>query len=320
MDEYANTIVGGRGAESTTRQSFPRGIEVLLKKAKADRRFRDRLLNDPFEAAESIELVLSDTEQLILRHVPRDVLNVQIENIRIPARLTPIYRTAKTAASLLAIVAFSALTPNIAATAGCVEAPLEVDDALGATVERLHLIQDALERYREVNGQYPTTEQWEEQSSMLEFVSRANLYDPWYNAFEYEGEVENAKVVNYLLRSRGGTGDLFDDIPCPVDPAKHAFGPLLEAEFPAPKPTENTRFQLASGEDAEFILSVVIPNPDGTLLWVLDGNEIEATTGEHAITVPLALGEHVVRVVAEDGRTAARIFETPSAESLERSE
>jgi hypothetical protein len=40
MDEYADTIVGGRDGRRSTSQNYPPGLEVLLKTAKADPCFR----------------------------------------------------------------------------------------------------------------------------------------------------------------------------------------------------------------------------------------------------------------------------------------
>ena len=63
MDDYSNTIVGGREGSRTTWQSHPRGIEILLKKAKADPEFRTKFLENPVEAATRIELDRADNRR-----------------------------------------------------------------------------------------------------------------------------------------------------------------------------------------------------------------------------------------------------------------
>lgn len=319
MDEYSNTIVGGRDGIRATRQNHPRGIEILLKKAKADPVFRDRLLNDPVDAAVSIRLELCDSERTILNHIPRDALNIQVENTRIPARLTPVYRTARTAASLLSIVAFSALTPHVSATAGEMEAPLEMDDAFGVAVEQMYLIQEALEVFYAETGSYPTTNQWRRSATnpFLSYVDPGLMYDPWYNLFDYEGISEEGVVVNYRLQSRGRAFDSPEDnIPCPIDPAKHSFLPVINGSFHRPVATPETLVAFAAGTDPVFLLVAELET-EATLTWYLDGEDIGTTFTKHFVEAQLSPGEHLLRVMDAQGRSAATVFTTPTLDDVE---
>ena len=78
MNRHFRTIVGGRSTAYQGLKNFPRGIEILLKKAKVDRQFRKMLLQDPINAARSIELNLQDNETRILANIPKSVLNTMI--------------------------------------------------------------------------------------------------------------------------------------------------------------------------------------------------------------------------------------------------
>jgi hypothetical protein len=104
---------------------------------------------------------------------------------------------------LLSIVAFTALTPYVAATAGEMEAPREMDDAILAALEELHIVQAGLEWFRQETGSYPTTAEWVDDNVLEDYVGRAALYDPWQRKLEYEGVEENGVVVNDRLQSRG---------------------------------------------------------------------------------------------------------------------
>ena len=69
MKSISRTIVGGRSGDDPSFGRFPRGIEILLKKAKVNLSFRSFFLSDPFSAAASIELDLKDNEKKILSSI-----------------------------------------------------------------------------------------------------------------------------------------------------------------------------------------------------------------------------------------------------------
>lgn len=82
-------------------RSFPRGIEVLIKKAAVDAEFKQLLLAKREEAAREIALELNPTEVLLLRAVPAD----QLEGIIARTTVPPEHRRAflgKVAAAMLA--------------------------------------------------------------------------------------------------------------------------------------------------------------------------------------------------------------------------
>jgi hypothetical protein len=111
------TIVGGRppgGAGGPG--GVPRGIEVLLRKARVDAAFREVLLGDPSAAAESIGLPLSGAEQAVLASVPREQLAAMADRIEVPEEHRRVFK-GRAAAAMLAALAGSFL-------AGCPEPPV----------------------------------------------------------------------------------------------------------------------------------------------------------------------------------------------------
>ena len=63
---------------------FPRGIEVLLKKAAVDTEFREILLGDPNQAAAAIELELEPIELAMLQTFPKEQLAAIIDQTEVP--------------------------------------------------------------------------------------------------------------------------------------------------------------------------------------------------------------------------------------------
>jgi hypothetical protein len=84
-----------------------RTIEVLLKKASVDPRFRERLLESPSAAAASLGLPLTPVEEAVLASVPRGELARMIERVRVPAEQRSVFRGVA-AAAMLALVAGTA--------------------------------------------------------------------------------------------------------------------------------------------------------------------------------------------------------------------
>ena len=98
MNDERRTIVGGRSRSNRLVGDFPRGIEILLKKASVDPVFRQFLLQDPLTAAQSIELDLKPVEISILNNTPISILQRMIASIRVPKQHVNTFRTGKTAA------------------------------------------------------------------------------------------------------------------------------------------------------------------------------------------------------------------------------
>ena len=90
-----------------TPPSYPRGIEVLLKKATVDPKFRVLLLNDREEAARSIELDLDPMENAMLQAIPTDQLIAIIEKTEVPEPQRRVFLG--TAAAILAALSGAAV-------------------------------------------------------------------------------------------------------------------------------------------------------------------------------------------------------------------
>ena len=69
MNKNERTIVGGRSMGHPWSVDAPRGIEILLKKAKVDNEFRERFLEEPLATTEALGLKLSKNEKLILLYL-----------------------------------------------------------------------------------------------------------------------------------------------------------------------------------------------------------------------------------------------------------
>ena len=94
------TIVGGRGSGGSPPAGVPRGIELLLKKAKADDEFARYFLDRPLAAASELGLELSPTEARVLESMPRSTLETAVEHTRVADAHVPLLRSARTAAAL----------------------------------------------------------------------------------------------------------------------------------------------------------------------------------------------------------------------------
>jgi hypothetical protein len=92
--------------------SFPRGIEVLLKKAAIDPQFREVLLNDPEAAAKSIELELTPIEQAMLQNMPTEQLAVIINQTDVPQQQRRAFLGTAAAAMLAVLTGFAAGCPE----------------------------------------------------------------------------------------------------------------------------------------------------------------------------------------------------------------
>ena len=85
QESVRTTIVGGRPPGSGQPiGAIPRGIEVLVKKAAVDEEFRNLLLDDPNQAAMSIELELEPVESAMLKTFPKEQLATIIDKTEVP--------------------------------------------------------------------------------------------------------------------------------------------------------------------------------------------------------------------------------------------
>jgi len=83
--------------------NFPRGVEVLIKKAAVDADFRRVLLKERDGAADRIGLVLEDGEIEILNAIPAKQLEAVVSNTRVPSNMLKAFRGYAAAAMLAAL-------------------------------------------------------------------------------------------------------------------------------------------------------------------------------------------------------------------------
>jgi outer membrane biosynthesis protein TonB len=95
---------------------IPRGVEVLVKKAAVDPKFKKLLLGKRAEAAEAIALKLEPAEEAMLAAVPEDQLRAIVANTKVSPGLRPAFLGYAAAAMLAALGT---------TTTGCTEAPNE---------------------------------------------------------------------------------------------------------------------------------------------------------------------------------------------------
>ena len=225
MNNSFRTIVGGRSSEQHDRNNFPRGIEILLKKAKVDMRFKILLLKNPLKAAKSIDLNLKENEKKIIENTPKSILETMIQNTFVPKHHVKTFLTAKTAAMLALILTSTTLTPLYGGTKGVEADEIVHEDYIQVAEERMGVVQDALEQLKRDQGAYPSTEEWLSALNPLdEYIPHSYLYDPWKRKFHYEAVIEKDMIVSYKLESLGEDLNYgYDNIQCPIDTEKHSF-------------------------------------------------------------------------------------------------
>jgi hypothetical protein len=235
MKDKLRTIVGGRSREHSERNNFPRGIEILLKKAKVDIDFQKVFLEDPLAAAESIELKLEENEKKILSHTLKPVLKTMIDRTFVPKDHTNLFLTAKTAAMIALVFASTAVArqanPMEMGATARYESQEDMRPQLDRqptdrqiTRQRMRAVQEALERFKKSYGTYPSTKLWLNGNPLSEFVETYTLYDTWYRKLHYEAVTENEVIVNYKLESLGEDENISkDNIRCPINSRKHSF-------------------------------------------------------------------------------------------------
>ena len=86
------TIVGGRPPGGGANVGdVPRGVEVLLKKAAVDPKFKKLLLGKRAEAAEAIALKLEPAEAAMLNAVPETQLDAIVANTKVSPSVSPAF-------------------------------------------------------------------------------------------------------------------------------------------------------------------------------------------------------------------------------------
>jgi len=295
MDEKRRTIVGGRSLGNRLLVDFPRSIEILLKKAKADDEFRKSLLQDPVHAAESIELELSEQEINTLKNVPVSVLQTIIENTPVPKQHIDAFRTARNAAVLALLLGTTAVVPPLAA-AGIREIPTSSAEQYDEARTRMNAIQRALESYKGEYGRYLTTQEWEANMNPFpEYIQNSELFDPWHRKFHYADYKEGGEIVGYRLESTGlDINSYFDNIFCPADAEKHAF--LEDSPITIQYPREGQAIK--SGPQTELRASH--QNPRVIVDWYLDDRNAGRTVGNNVLSVDLQPGKHTLLLVDEN--------------------
>jgi hypothetical protein len=91
-DAVRTTIVGGRPPGGGANVGdVPRGVEVLIKKAAVDPKFKKLLLGKRAEAAEAIALKLEPAEAAMLNAVPESQLKAIVANTKVSPKLRPAF-------------------------------------------------------------------------------------------------------------------------------------------------------------------------------------------------------------------------------------
>ncbi|MFO8010143.1 MAG: hypothetical protein R6U89_04945 [Dehalococcoidia bacterium] len=229
MRDAFKTVVGGRSAQSKPDGIYPRGIEILLKKASVDEAFSRTLLKSPLEASQLIGLELEDSEKSILHNTPESTLTAMIRNTTVKRHQLSAFKTMSASIMLAAILATSSIacSGNMQGEGGAGPYPDVSDsEAVEITVSRMAVVQQALEQYKiDHNGNYVSTADWYSgENPLLEYIEHKDTYDFWYTALRYKGVEEGGKVIDYRLESYGpDRQDSGDDIPCPINTERHRW-------------------------------------------------------------------------------------------------
>ncbi len=224
MNDERRTIVGGRSRSNLLVGKFPRGIEILLKKASVDSGFYTLLLQNPLSAAQSIELDLKPVEINILNNTDEHVFRQMIASTRVPRQHVKTFRTARTAAVLLLLLSSTVVMAS-GQTEGIEPMPAWEVEQIELAEAKMSAVQDALEAFKMDYGRYPETESWLHTPGPLsEYLPNSDLFDPWKRKFHYVAVMEGGEIVNYKLESLGLDPEyLYDNIPCPIDTDEHRF-------------------------------------------------------------------------------------------------
>lgn len=306
MKDGFKTIVGGRSAEYRDRNNFPRGIEILLKKAKVDVEFQKLFLENPLAAAGSIDLDLKESEKKILKNTLKPVLKTMINSTFVPKHHVKTFLTAKTAAMIALVLASIVTVPAHAggnATKGVEAEPAEEQATIfQITEERMAEVQEAMEQYKHDHGIYPSTEEWlKTQNPLSDYILTSYMYDLWGRKFHYAAVMENGKIVNYKLESYGkDVKSHYDNIPCPIDTEKHQFSGENPIQITLPQHDETIGINIKEdGAKQTVVLQAAHESDNVNIDWYIDGTKIGSTFEEHSLPVKLESGEHLLYLIDE---------------------
>ena len=105
------------GEREAQKPSIPRNIEVLIKKASVDPKFRRLLLDKRAEAAREINLDLSQVEIDMLTAIPLEQLEQIIQNTKVPPEQKKIF-SGSNGTIMLAVVAGAVIFISMTSSLG----------------------------------------------------------------------------------------------------------------------------------------------------------------------------------------------------------
>lgn len=309
------TIVGGRSIRSRGRNDAPRGVEILLKKAKVDPHFRALLEKDAVAAASSIGLEFSDTEKSVLASTPAVTLRTMVEHTFVPRHHVRTFLTRNAAAMLALVLASTVLQPTRAS--GGVEVKAKPQEAQEVTlqelaIDRMGVVQQALEEFKRVHRRYPSTEEWYlGVHPLADFVPRTYLFDSWKRPLRYMGVVQDGSVTNYRLETNDGPIKYV----CPFDQEQHRFFGSSPLTILVPKDGARLRSGLlGSDARAETRLRANHTKTGVSVAWFLDGEKIATTHDSHEVTTRVSPGSHHLLIVDDRGYSDNASFSVTKAE------
>lgn len=291
MAAMFRTIVGARDPRQWGPGRYPRGIEVLLKKAKVDVDFRAQFLENPVAAAALIGLGLRDSEKRMLASAATSALRLMIEKTFVPRHHVGTFMS-RNVSAMLAVIIASTVAMKADGCAGVESEDRSVSTG-SAVLSRIEVIQSALEAYLRDRGSYPSTEAWMTVGNPLEgYVSSGGVYDTWGRKFHYQARVKDGKVIGYCLQSWGEN---------PLDRRDDIVAHGVEHRFPLERPL--TWRDPQRTKDARIVFRADHKERNRFVEWYLDDKLLAKTAGTHEVTVPLSLlgmGGHDL-LAADDG-------------------
>ncbi len=315
MNDERRTIVGGRSRSDRLVGDFPRGIEILLKKASVDSMFKQLLLSNPLTAARSIMLDLKPVEINILTNTSISVLQSMIANTHVAKQHIKTFRTGTIAAIFAVLLSTIVVSPLLAG--GQMDLPEQSIDQEELARERMIVIQGALEAYKNDQGTYPSTSEWFEIPGLLiEYAPLSDFYDPWKRRFHYNAVRERGMIVNYKLESLGIDDKYQDDnIPCPIDTDEHRFTGVSPINIIYPQ-EEHT---ITTDELSDGILEIRAEHENEMVYinWYLNGVCIGYTVKMHTMTAEPNPGENTLLLVDENEESTSIVFYTVEKESAQ---
>jgi hypothetical protein len=142
-DAVFTTIVGGRPPGSGTEVGqIPRGVEVLVKKASVDPKFRRLLLEKRGDAAREIDLELTDAERSMLSSISVEQLNKIIANTKVKPEHREVFLGAA-GKLMLAVLISGALVSVMVPSLGHTLTPEQRERFLRREAELMRAFEDA---------------------------------------------------------------------------------------------------------------------------------------------------------------------------------